>query len=122
VNGHSTTTITDPGALKAAFWALLVMSAFLYVAGRWLGKGAKKWDWRWDWLRVLVPPIAFFGWTLLQSSSAFDAISTWSGTTRAVAAVLGAPFLATIAGLLSVKADRTPVEGATSPAAAATTT
>jgi hypothetical protein len=104
--GHDVVVITERGALRATFWVLLVMSAVLFMVGRWLKQGGQPFDWRWDFVRILVPPTAFFGWTLIQKNTAFDAISSWHGNERAIIAVLGALVLSLVAGLLSVKADR----------------
>jgi hypothetical protein len=104
--GHSAVTITQKGALTGTFWALLVLSVLLFFAGRWLKGGGKPFDWRWDILRLLIPPAAFVAWTMIQKNTAFDAISSWHGDQRAIVAVLIAVFLSFLAGALSVQADR----------------
>ena len=105
-SGESAVVITNQGGLKATFWALPVAASFLFFVGRWLKGAQKPFDWRWDILRVLIPPVAFLGWTMIQKNTAFDAVSSWSGDNRAIASVLGALFVGTVAGLLLVKADR----------------
>ena len=105
-HGKSAVVITQKTALQATFWVLLVMSAALFFAGRWLKGGQKRFDWRWDVVRLLIPPAAFLGWTMIQKNTAFDAVFSWRGDGRAIAAVLGALVLSFVAGLLSVQADR----------------
>lgn len=94
-----TTTITDASVLGGCFWALLAISVLLYVFGRWRLWGGL------DYIKVFVPPLAFFLWMLLQRTSAFDAVnSSWSGDARQAIGVLGAVVLAAIAGLIAYKA------------------
>jgi hypothetical protein len=68
-NGNPTTTITEPEALWWAFWGLLALSVFLYVVPR-----IKQWDKKTDSVRLLIPPIAFLAWAMLQKTTAFDAV------------------------------------------------
>ena len=63
---QSITTITDPGLLRVIFFSLIALSIVLYVASRLL---AKHWD-RLDYARMLIPALAFIGWTMLQKSTA----------------------------------------------------
>jgi hypothetical protein len=99
-------SITEPGALKATFWVLLVFAVCLFFAGRWLKKGAKKFNWRGDTVRLALPPSAFVAWTMIQKNTAFDAITKWHGNSRTIVAILIAVGLAGLATLLSVSADR----------------
>jgi hypothetical protein len=57
--------------------------------------GRPSWDFaKGDWLRVLVPPIAFWLWTMLQPISAFDALGLgWDATMRGIIALIGALLL-----------------------------
>lgn len=64
------TTISDPQTLLVAFVGLLIVSMGLYAVPRLL---AKKWD-ALDGFRILIPPLAFVGWTMLQRSTAFDGV------------------------------------------------
>lgn len=96
-----TTSITAPGTLKGVFVALLILSTGLYVFGH-----SGHWD-RWDFLRALIPPTAFVGWTMLQRTTAFDAV--WPGLATAprfAIALIGSIVLATVATALSYKANR----------------
>ncbi|HXA57633.1 MAG TPA: hypothetical protein VNW94_00570 [Streptosporangiaceae bacterium] len=103
--GKQVTTITDPAVLKWAFVGLTVLSVILYVAGR---RGA-GWS-RLDFARAAIPPLAFVGWTMLQTSSAFDAIAPGvSSAARVSIAVIGAIALGALAGTLGAKAqEQTP--------------
>jgi hypothetical protein len=105
-DGRSAVVITEKEALKATFFALLVGAALLFLVGRWLKADRKAFDWRWDILRMSIPPTAFLGWTMIQKNTAFDAVSGWSGNSRAIVAVLGAVFLSALVGVLGIKADR----------------
>ena len=88
--GTGGTQIIAVGVLRFAFWALVLASAFLYAAGR---GGQRNWV-PIDWIRVLVPPSAFVGWTMLQKPSAFDAVCSGLGwPARISVAVVLALFL-----------------------------
>ena len=83
--GQVVTTITDEFTLHWVFGALIVVSVLLYVLGR-----LRNLD-RWDFLRVLIPPLAFVGWTMLQKMTAFDAVAPDFGTaSRFSVAIIGA--------------------------------
>jgi hypothetical protein len=100
-------TITKPQALTIAFYALIVVSAGLYIAGR---LKAAKWD-NWDYARMLIPPLAFVGWTMLQKATAFDAVAgnSLDDATRNVIAIIGGIALGVAAAALAYKADQKPV-------------
>jgi hypothetical protein len=97
-------TLTDKPALSIAFYGLIVLSMILYVVGRLI---KSSWD-AWDWLRVLIAPLAFVGWTMLQKATAFDAVAPAALTsgTRNVIAILGGIVLGVIAAGLAYKADQ----------------
>ena len=102
--GQAFTTITDPGTLKFVFFALIALSMVLYVAGH-----RTQWD-AWDGVRVLIPPVAFVLWTMLQQATAFDAVfPTMRQAPRYAIAVISAILIGVIAGALAVKADQKPV-------------
>jgi hypothetical protein len=96
----STTTITESGTLFWSFWGLLVLSTLFYIAPHLINR---KWE-PLDYARMFFPPLAFIGWTMLQRTTAFDAV--WPGLAEAPRTVI-ALFLATILGLtasyLSIK-------------------
>lgn len=93
------------GTLRIAFWVLVLMSMALYAAPRYFGG---SWD-KFDYVRVLIAPLAFFGWTMLQRTTAFDAaFPTVESVPRTVFALfLGALLGAATAGL-AMKADAKP--------------
>jgi cellobiose-specific phosphotransferase system component IIC len=109
-NGEKTTSITDAATLRWVFVALLALSIAFYIGGHL----RKSWD-KWDWLRMLIPPAAFVGWTMAQKATAFDAVAPgWTSNTRYAAAIIGAIVLGGLAALLSGKADeKTPNESRT---------
>lgn len=99
------TRITEVATLRWAFVGLLVVSVGLYVAPRLLDK---KWD-RLDLLRMLIPPLAFVGWTMLQRATAFDAtFPNTNDAARTVAALFLAVALGAAAAALAYKADQKP--------------
>jgi hypothetical protein len=96
--------VTDLTALRLAFWLLALASVILYLVGR-----AKQFDW-WDLARMLIPPLAFVGWVMLQQPIVFGAVGpAWSTAVRTVIAVVGALLLSAVATALAYKADETPV-------------
>ncbi len=106
LSGETTVSISDRPVLVGAFYALIGLSMLLYAAGRLM---AAKWD-KWDWLRVLIPPLAFVGWMMLQKATAFDAVAPVSqGFTEAarnVIAIIGGVVLGVAAAALAYKADQ----------------
>ncbi len=84
VNNATTTIITAPDTLRAAFWGLIALSLLLYLVPRgysvWKSSETPQSAWRWyramrpmDWLRAAIPPLSFAAWTMLQRATAFDA-------------------------------------------------
>ena len=95
-------TITDPDTLGIAFWSLCVVSWILFVVprgtgGRWQG---------WDFVRMFIPVLAFVGWTMLQATSAFDAVFTLTQPRRALYAVVLALVLGAVATALAYRIDK----------------
>jgi hypothetical protein len=96
--GQSVTVITDPGVLQGSFWALVALAGLLYGLGQW---GHWKPT---DFVRMCIPPLAFVGWTMLQRSTAFDAIApSWNMDAREATAIIGAIVLAALATLVAYK-------------------
>lgn len=106
--GESVTTITEPGTLKLIFVLSIVFSIGLYLVGlRRRLKGAPMK--RGDGLRMLIPPLAFVAWTMLQKSTAFDAVAPdMDDPLRFTIAVFGAVALGVLAAGMSFKADSDP--------------
>lgn len=91
--------------LQIAFWGLVVLSVVLYVAPRYFGG---KWD-KFDWVRVAIAPLAFFGWTMLQRTTAFDAaFPGLESIPRTVIALFLGAILGAITAGLAMKADAKP--------------
>jgi hypothetical protein len=98
------TTILPAAAdtLSLAFWGLVILSIALYAAPRHLGG---KWD-RYDWIRIIIAPLAFFGWTMLQPSTAFDAaFPTMDPFARTVGALFIGAVLGALTAGLAMKVD-----------------
>jgi len=105
--------ITEPNTLFYVFWALIALSMVLYIAGR---LATAKLD-PWDSARVLIPPLSFVGWTMLQKATAFDGVlihlqhlsPPWaplSDATRSAVPIIGAILLGVVASALAYKADQ----------------
>ena len=101
----SSTIITEPNTLACAFLGLLLLSIGMYVVPRVLKK-KKEWD-KLDYFRMLIPPLALIGWTMLQRATAFDAVfPSLNGATRTVIALFLAVILGAGAANLANKADQ----------------
>ncbi len=84
---------------------LIVLSVVFYVAPRLFGG---QWD-RLDYLRAAIPALSFLGWTMLQRTTAFDAIAPkMGGAPRTVIALFLAVLLGPLAAALAYKADQKP--------------
>ncbi|MGE0672123.1 MAG: hypothetical protein AB7O64_03625 [Methylibium sp.] len=91
--------------LAFSFWGLVVASAALYAAPRLMGG---HWD-RFDWVRVLIAPFAFVGWTMLQRTTAFDAaFPDLQQAPRTVIALFLGATLGAITAALAQQADKKP--------------
>jgi hypothetical protein len=85
------------------FWFLVVISAVLYLAGH---RGLHD---RWDIARMLLPPLAFVGWTMLQKATVLDAVAPQFGQEwRWVIGIALAIVLGLAAKLLGDNADEQP--------------
>jgi hypothetical protein len=107
--GHTFTTLTNPGYVKASFWVLLVLSSALFAVGRWgatKATGGSRFDAKWDLLRLCIPALAYWGWTMLATNTPFNAVASWPKTGREIVAVLLAVGLAPIAALFSINAQK----------------
>ena len=100
----SVTSIIDGSTLSYAFYGLIVLAVVLYVGARLLDK---KWD-KLDYLRVLIPPLSFVGWTMMQRATAFDAVApaTLGEAARTVIALFLGVLLGLAATALAYKADQ----------------
>lgn len=101
---NGVTRIADPTPLKVAFWALIAISALLYVVG--FQKRARSWTAR-SWIGLAIPPLAFVAWTMGQKTSAFTAVfPDASQPMRSTILVLVAVVLSAVASLLPAAVDR----------------
>jgi hypothetical protein len=104
---ETVTTILPEAAqtLQKAFWGLVVLSIVLYVGSRLI---ARKWDWL-DLIRAAIAPLAFFGWTMLQRATAFDAaFPNLASIDRTVIALFLGAVLGLVTAWLAMKADAKP--------------
>lgn len=100
---NATTQITALTTLKFAFVGLVLLSAVFYVAPRLI---ARKWV-KLDYLRALIPPLAFIAWTMMQRATAFDAVFPWIGDApRTVLALFLGVLLGLGASALAYQADQ----------------
>jgi hypothetical protein len=110
VGGKAITTITDAGALKATFFVCIGLSIALFLFGR-LGSSDPNKGWKpSDYLRLAIPPLAFVLWTIVQKSTAWDAVAPdkLSEAYRALIGGAGAVVLGGAAALLGIKAHSSP--------------
>jgi hypothetical protein len=112
------TTLADAATLRVAFWLLIGLSAVLYVLGRrpvptpaQLRKTSdaapfwQRWEWQ-DWIRLLIPPAAFVGWTMLEPVSAWTAVAPHTSIEmRVLIATVTAVMLAAVTKALVSHAD-----------------
>lgn len=106
------TTITDAPALRLAFYVLLLATLGLYgLTHGWRSKPTRRRTKGWkgwsvaDGGRILMPPIAFVLWTMLQPATAFDAVfPDFHGGQRFFFAAVVALFVGIAAQRLAVKA------------------
>jgi hypothetical protein len=97
--GDPVTVITNVGNAQILFWALLGVSLVVYVIGH-----VGSWG-NWDYVRMFIPPIAFFLWMILQTGTAFDAVADPDEFIRYLVGVVGVLILAASARALAYKAD-----------------
>jgi hypothetical protein len=93
------TTITEKGTLQFAFWALTLVAALIYLITK-----APKLN-RLDVIRVLIPPAAFVGWTMVQKTTAFSAVFSMNEAMRITVPIIAALLISAIAAALAYKAD-----------------
>jgi hypothetical protein len=104
VRGKAATVISDPRLLGWSCVGLLVLSAALYVIGRYSVTRMRN---GWDILRVLIPPAALAAWLLVQNPGVFDV--WWPGSSLSehlIVAAFGAVVLGILAKILGYQADQ----------------
>jgi hypothetical protein len=108
-DGNSYTAITEATTLKWSFVALLVLCPVLFLAGRKAGQvEAKKLPAFWTTVaQCLIAAAAFVVWTMLQKTTAFDAVDADLRTApRETIAVLAAIVLGLWAGAIGYKLNK----------------
>lgn len=104
VGGKGITTITNVHALTISFYSLIGITIVLYLGAR---KVSNKGLEPLDFVRALIPGAAFVLWTMLQKSTAFDAVSPdTNSSSRAIYAVLLALVVGAVASALGIAADK----------------
>lgn len=106
-NGVGTLTDVDRTTLGMSFWGLVLLCLPLFAVPR-IQSG--HWD-RLDYVRVLIAPLAFIAWTMLQPTTAFDAaFMDVPRTPRTVIALFMGAILGGITAILARQADAKPVK------------
>jgi hypothetical protein len=96
---EAVTVLTDPTGMRWAFVAMAVLAMVLYLVG------VKRFAWT-DAARGLIASAAFVLWTMIQPSTAFDALGfEISGFVRIMIAVFGAVVLGILVNALATSAD-----------------
>jgi hypothetical protein len=101
-------TVTDASNLELSFYGLFLLAAGLYVFGHLIKTGAQRRPWGGlDFVRMLIPPLAFVGWTMaLQPSTMFDAAISISEGMKVLLVVFGGTVLGAAAIWLGMVADK----------------
>jgi len=95
--------ISEPTTLKWAFWGLIVLCPILFLAGRKAGNGPGRGTWI-TIVQCLIPAAAFVAWTMLQKTTAFDAVDGALATgARDTIAVFAAVVLGLVASACGYK-------------------
>jgi hypothetical protein len=107
---EAVTKITEPGPVKLMFWLSILASILLYFLGdrvKKTGDGESRGRFaNLNWLRALIPAVAYVLWTMLQKSTAFDAVfPDVSEGIRVVIAVFAALFVGAAAKKLGDQSD-----------------
>lgn len=88
--------------LKWSYLGFILLTMILYVLPRYW---ANAWDMKYDWFLMLIPPLAFICWTMLQKATAFDALGLGlEDPARSVIAIFMAVVLGILASNLGYKA------------------
>ena len=96
--------VSEPSALRIAFFGLLILSVAFYAIGR----RPTKITWQVA-VGGLIPAGAFIAWTMIQRTTAFDAVAPGMNfASREVTGVLAATILPVAATLLAVKLNNSP--------------
>lgn len=96
-------TIRAPEQLAFYLWFLLVLAPAFFLGG------LQRVPAGWDYVRLLIPAVAFVAWTLLQPMTAFDGVAPgFSPDWRWALGLAVASVIGLVAGALGMVADRQP--------------
>lgn len=99
------TTITNVLAMQSTFWTLVALSILLYLVPHFLSRSGNLE--REDYIRMLLPPLAFTAWTMLQRATAFDAIAPMlNPAVRTLIALVLAALVGLVASILANQANK----------------
>jgi outer membrane biosynthesis protein TonB len=100
--------VSEPSALLIAFFGLLILSVAFYA----IGLRPRKFTWQIV-VGGLIPAGAFIAWTMVQRTTAFDAVAPGMNfASRQVVGVLAATILPVVATLLAVRLNNSPADSA----------
>lgn len=104
--GTDVIRITDPQALKWAFWALLALSVGFYI----FGFQKRRWS-RTAVAGAFIPPLAFVAWSMAQTTSAISVLLPDLGqASRDVIVIIGAVALGLAATAVPAVLDKSPAK------------
>ncbi len=103
------TTFTHADGVAWSFYGMLILCLVFYLTG------SRSFNWRGDFVRILIPAGAFIGWTMIQPNTAFDALGIKLDTEfgRPVAAVFLIVALGILSSVLAKKANESGTKVAT---------
>jgi hypothetical protein len=100
---HMVTYVPHTGWVRFAFWSLIVIAVLLYLGGRRATDGGFH---LLDLPGALIPPAAFLGWSMLENSSALDAVHDFGLQGRHVLGIVLALALPLFAVGVGFRADK----------------
>jgi hypothetical protein len=110
-NNEAVTKITEPGPVKLVFLLSILASILFYFIGDRTKKTGGNGEGggllaNWNWLRALIPAVAYVLWTMLQKATAFDAVfPDVSQGFRVVVAIFAALVIGWLAKSLGDRSD-----------------
>lgn len=113
LTGYPTEAMTSPRGALIAFGVITLCTLGLFmiavaVASQGTYRAATSW------LRMLIPSLAFIGWTVLVPGSLFDAIAPGLSDAWRISAVLGAAVVIAVAATwLAADASNSPADRST---------
>lgn len=109
-NGDKGKAIQDSSNVGLiAFYALIGLSVILYLFARKPKQPKNRGDWKsWDWIRALIPGMAFVAWTMIQPLSLFDLVvkDNLDTAARSIIALLVAVLLGALSAWFADRANK----------------